>query len=93
MDFEWDNGKAVVNRYKHGIAFELAITVFDDPELIVAEDVDHSTGAEPRWHAIGKSDAGVLVVVFTIRHSGEVRRLISARPASRRERMRYEEKG
>ena len=55
-----------------------------------APDVIHSVGEERHW-LIGMGDGGVLVVVFTIRRPGNVYRLISARPASRRERRRYEE--
>ncbi|MBI1815471.1 MAG: BrnT family toxin [Deltaproteobacteria bacterium] len=40
---------------------------------------------------IGESDRGVLVVVFTVRQPGDVVRLISARPARRKERRQYEE--
>src|SRR5437773_2409083 len=43
-----------------------------------------------RW-LIGSADRGVLVVVFTVRQPANVYRLISARPANRRERRRYEE--
>lgn len=89
--FDWDARKAAANRAKHGIRFEEAITAFDDPYALVAPDSAHSTAGEERRWLIGESDHGVVVVVFTIRDAGEVMRLISARPASRRERRRYEE--
>ena len=31
MRFEWDDDKAEANYAKHGIPFELAVRVFDDP--------------------------------------------------------------
>jgi uncharacterized DUF497 family protein len=91
MEFEWDAGKARRNFHKHGIAFEEAITAFDDPYALIAPDHKHSTTEEIREWLIGESDDGVLVVVFTRRFGGEIYRIISARRASRRERSRYEE--
>ena len=92
MRFEWDAGKAAANRRKHGIAFEEAMTAFDDPFALRAPDPGHSTAAEERTWLIGESDtAGTLVVVFTVRQPGDVTRLISARLAGRKERQRYEE--
>ncbi len=90
MRFEWDDSKATANRAKHGVAFEQAITAFDDPYALVAPDPSHSTAEKRRW-LIGEADAGVLVVVFTIRGAGDVYRLISARRANRKERRGYEQ--
>lgn len=89
--FEWDDQKAVANDRKHGISFEEAITAFDDPYALVAPDPSHSTAAEERRWLIGEADTGVLVVVFTVREEGGVYRIISARPASRKERRGYEQ--
>ncbi len=91
MQFEWDTEKARRNLHKHGIAFDLAMTAFDDPFALIAPDDRHSDTREMREWLIGESDAGVLVVVFTRREAGQVYRIISARRASRRERRRYEE--
>jgi uncharacterized DUF497 family protein len=35
VEFEWDHRKAERNLTKHGISFELATTVFDDPRLVL----------------------------------------------------------
>ncbi len=91
MRFEWDERKAESNRLKHGIAFEEAITAFDDPCALRAPDPGHSTPTEQRSWLIGESDSEVVVVVFTVRQPGDMVRLISARRANRRERKRYEE--
>lgn len=91
MEFEWDAGKARRNFHKHGIAFQQAITAFDDPYALIAPDHKHSTTEEIREWLIGESDDGVLVVVFTKRYGGQTYRIISARRASRRERSRYED--
>jgi len=91
MRFEWDERKAASNRDKHRVSFEDAITAFDDPLALMAADSAHSTPTEDRRWLIGEADAGVLVVVFTVRMPGKVHRIISARRASRKERKRYEE--
>jgi len=89
--FEWDGRKAKSNELKHGVTFEDAITAFDDPFALVAPDPGHSTPEERRQWLIGEADTGVVVVVFTVRQPGNVHRIISARPASRKERTRYEQ--
>ena len=91
MEFEWDPVKNVKNMEKHGVAFEAAITAFDDPFALIAPDLKHSTKEEERDWLLGESDNGVLVVIFTIRKPGSIYRIISARPASRRERRQYAE--
>jgi len=91
MEFEWDQVKAFANRKKHGISFELAVTVFDDPFALRVTDSKHSKDEDRFWQ-IGESDSGVLVVVFTIRGKGKAERyrLISARKTSKKERALYE---
>ena len=88
LEFEWDPPKAAENARKHGVAFEEAGTVFGDPLASYFADPDHSLG-EARLVAVGRSDRGrVLAVMFTERPPAV--RLISARPATRRERDAYE---
>ncbi len=91
MKFEWDSHKAASNKRKHGVSFELAATVFDDPFALRVEDIKHSSYEERFWQ-LGESDAGILVVVFTIRGkmASEVYRLISARKANEKEKNLYE---
>jgi uncharacterized protein len=36
--FEWDKRKARENEAKHGVSFEQATQVFEDPQLVLAED-------------------------------------------------------
>src|SRR5260370_33303096 len=88
--FTWDASKASINRANHGIAFEVAITAFDDPLKLRFYDAIHSTTQEDREILIGRMDNGVIVtVVFA--QVGEMTRLISARRAKRPERARYYE--
>ena len=89
LTFEWDGDKAKSNSVKHGISFEEASTVFGDPRSLTIPDPIHSA-AENRFVITGTSHRGkLLVVVHTER--GDNIRIISARPASRRERRTYEE--
>jgi uncharacterized DUF497 family protein len=88
LRFEWDAAKAATNVQKHGVRFEDAITAFDDPLALIMFDSRHSR-TEVREILIGRSDVGVLTIVFTIR-GGSVRRIIGARRASRTERSQYE---
>lgn len=54
MNFEWDENKAEANVRKHGVSFEEAKTVFDDPLYIDFYDPDHSDG-EDRYIMMGMS--------------------------------------
>jgi uncharacterized DUF497 family protein len=90
MRIEWDRAKNKINQTKHGIDFETARLVFDDPDCVTF--VERVTNGEERWHAIGSiENIIILVVVHTYREeaSEEVARIISARPATRRERKLY----
>jgi uncharacterized DUF497 family protein len=87
--FEWDRLKSDINLRKHGISFEEAQTVFNDPLSMTLSDPDHSEDEE-RFIDIGMSDKRrVLVIVYTER--GQYIRLISARKATPAERKQYEE--
>ena len=87
--FEWDPEKARTNVAKHGVSFDEACTVFRDPLSFTIGDPLHSED-EDRFVLIGCScRSRLLVVVHTER--GDRIRIISARPATRRERLRYEE--
>jgi len=89
LNFEWDRTKASANLRKHGVSFEEAATVFADESSLTIPDPDHSL-VERRFVLLGTSYRGKMrVVVHTER--GDSIRIISARPASRRERQQYEE--
>ena len=86
--FEWDDGKAQTNIQKHGVTFEEAAEVFFDPF--------HQTGDasvnenEERDFIIGYTfSQRLLLAVFTERDDRT--RIISARAATRAERIVYEE--
>jgi uncharacterized DUF497 family protein len=90
LTFEWDARKSATNLAKHGVAFDEAVTVFADP-LARLEDDDRHSVSEERLILLGRSSADrLLAVMFTDRGAERVR-VISARPATRRERTQYEE--
>ncbi|MEQ1495018.1 MAG: BrnT family toxin [Novosphingobium sp.] len=91
MRFEWDEAKNRANQHKHGISFELALRVFADPFHVLVPD--RIVGGEVRWQAFGVIPFGLLMVVHTSRDEDEIEviRIISARPATKHERRRYED--
>ncbi len=87
LQFEWDENKATINYQKHGISFDEAKTVFNDPFSITIADPEHSLN-EDRYIDIGISARGqLLVVVYTERKY--TIRIISCRQATARERRTY----
>ena len=88
MAYEWDSNKARVNIEKHGIDFADATAVLGDEHALTLRDP--YAEEEERWITLGLDTLGrTLVVVYTWR--GDQIRLISARPATARERSQYEE--
>lgn len=92
--FEWDPAKATANHRKHGVRFETAATIFQDPALVSIYDEAHSD-SEERWVTLGMDGSGTLLVVvhtFRTNPNGDTGiRLISARRATQREARQYVE--
>jgi uncharacterized protein len=87
LQFEWDAQKAKLSYKKHGVSFDEAKTVFNDPYSITTPDSEHSAD-EDRFIDIGLSTQGrLLVVVYTERK--ERIRIISSRNATKRESQIY----
>jgi uncharacterized protein len=93
MEFAWDEQKSRRNLAKHGVSFETAKLVFDDPRAV--SQLDRVKDGEERWQTLGLA-AGVLIllVVHTYREESgeEVLRIISARKATPHERTIYEQR-
>ena len=87
MEFTWDARKNRLNRKKHGIGFETAIHVFDDPFHVTTQD--REVEGETRWQTIEMAGEQVLLVAHTVEEDGELIRIISARKATRTERNIY----
>jgi uncharacterized DUF497 family protein len=87
--YEWDPAKAESNVRKHGVSFTEATTVFADSLSMTYYDPDHSE-EEDRFITIGLSRLGDLLVIGHTDREDRIR-IITARRATRRERMFYEE--
>ncbi len=88
MIYQWDSEKALSNRQKHRIDFADAIGVFEDPYALTIEDPDSE---DERFITLGLDFLGrILAAVYTYR--GEAIRLISARPATKKEIKAYEKR-
>ena len=92
MKFEWDETKNRLNQMKHGVLFEEAKEVFNDP--LHLSKLDHRFSYfEERWITIGKTSTGAILVVANLFFSAddeEIIRIISARPANSLEVKHYE---
>ena len=87
--FEWDPQKATASLKTHGVSFDEAVTVFQDPLGVVHADPDHSE-SERREVLVGHSTGGTLLLVSFTDREGRIR-IVSARRATRHERREYEE--
>jgi uncharacterized DUF497 family protein len=94
--FEWDPAKAASNLSKHRVSFDTAIRAFADPFAL--SELDRIEDGEQRWQTTGMVEGFLLLLVaHTVREEDEdgqtmeAIRIISARPASRKERRRYEQ--
>jgi len=89
MKFVWHPAKARTNLRKHGVSFDEASTVFNDPLSRTFDDPDHSLDEE-RFVIIGHSEDGRLLFVSHT-DDGDTVRIISARPTTQAERKYHEE--
>jgi uncharacterized DUF497 family protein len=92
IEFHWNPAKARANALKHGVDFETASLVFDDPYALV--EMDTSGASEERWRTLGLVDGVLLLLVVHTQFDEddtEIVRIISARRTDPRERLRYEQ--
>ena len=88
MQFERDDARARASVARHGIDFAVAQRVFDGP-VLTRPDTRRDHG-EARHVSVRRLGRAVIVAAHATR--GDRRRLISARPASRRERRSCNER-
>lgn len=87
--FEWDKNKNIQNIKKHEVSFEEAVSVFYDENALLIPDPIHSS-YEERFIILGYSfNKGLLVVCHCYRSNENIIRLISARKATKKERIQY----
>lgn len=92
MYFEWDEAKNRLNLAKHGIGFENAKLVFDDPHALSYQD--REVDGEERWQTMGVIGRSVVVLVahtYREKEGEAVVRMISVRKATSSEKRAYEE--
>ena len=90
--FEWDPAKARANWLKHGVKFEDALLVWDDPNDI--HWLEGYENGEKRWRIMGYAYGVVISVVwhtYPDPHDEDRVRIIGARKAERAERRAYEQ--
>ena len=93
MIWEWDPDKSRTNLLAHGIEFETAAFVFDDP---ISATIEDPYPDEQRWRTIGMIEGTLILVIHTWPEvepatGEETGRIISARPTTTHERRVYEE--
>jgi len=89
--FDWDRGNAHKGADKHGVSQAEAESIFFNKPLLLLPDSKHSQ-QEPRYHALGTTNAGRLLhITFTLRASGSLIRVISARDMHRKEKTHYKQ--
>jgi hypothetical protein len=93
-EFDWDAVKAAGNLRKHGVSFDAAMAIFNDPLLLTIADPDREP-EEERWISIGEATAGqLLLAVHTFTETDDANakiRIISARRPTKREARQYRE--
>jgi len=87
MEFEWDEKKSRANKSKHGIDFNTAAELWNDPDRI---EIQTSFTNENRNALIGKIGDKLWTAIFTLRMDAV--RLISVRRARKKETQLYEQK-
>mgnify|MGYP001817915192 CR=1 FL=1 len=88
--FDWDEGNARKNE-NPGVTMAETEQVFFNAPLLVLDAYSRHSNQEPRFHALGKTDdIRLLHITITVRHNGELIRVIWARDMHRKERVIYE---
>ena len=85
MKFEFDPSKSAGNKEKHGLDFDEAQALWNDPNLL---EVPVKTSDEPRFLVVGKVAEKHCSGIITYR--GDAVRIISVRRARKEERELYE---
>ena len=90
MARNWDDKKNRINRQRHGLSFETAWLVFDDPFALTTEDFLDDNG-EMRYQTLGLIDDVLIVVAHVYRaiDGDEEPWLITARKAIKNEETYY----
>jgi uncharacterized DUF497 family protein len=85
VDFEYDPDKSAINKTKHGIDFETAKDLWEDPNALTVPAIN---SVESRFARIGKLQGKIWCAIYVGRQDKV--RLIPARRAHSREEREYE---
>lgn len=86
MVYEWDERKRTANLEKHGLDFTRADLVFESGLKVTV--VSEKGGEEPQFVDYAEFEGVLVALVYTLRNDAV--RLISLRPAKRKERRAYD---
>lgn len=90
FEFEWDDGNKTKSAAKHGVTTDEVEAVFrSGMALPLGIQITPKTD-EQRLGMVGPSSLGRLLQIAFVLREGRVR-VVSARPAHRKEKRRYEE--
>ena len=84
LRFEWDPAKSASNKIKHGVDFEEARVIWQDPDRAV---VQSTVSTEPRQMTTGLLNGKMYTAITTMR--GDAIRIISVRRARKVEEARH----
>jgi hypothetical protein len=87
LEFAWHDAKAEANLQAHGVSFDLAKTVFEDPLAVERLD-DREDYGEERFVIVGMAAGGVVLFVAFTEREGRMR-IVSARRATQNEQDDY----
>ena len=89
VGFQWDKGNSQKSAQKHGVHPTEAEEIFFNAPLIISNDDKHSRD-EKRYLALGMTNKKrFLNVIFTLRESNTLIRIISSRDQHQKERIVY----
>ncbi len=88
MKFEWNEAKRKANLIKHGVDFTDAVGVFYDDLALTMLDPKHHN--EERLLALGVGYSDKLLLVVNVQKDSGIIRIVSARKATKKERVNYE---
>jgi uncharacterized protein len=69
LEFTWDPVKNKSNVAKHGVEFETARLVFNDPQSVTEQD--REVDGEPRWQTIGMIEGTLMLLVAHLAFDSE----------------------
>ena len=89
--FTWTEEKNQLNKKKHGFYLSEIVDVFNDPYLMEFYDSAHSSLDEDRYISLGRFRDTVILFVVTVDKTDGNTQIITARKATPKEQVVYNE--